>query len=184
MIRAFVAIPAPDDLVPALEAAQTGLRVGRLVPGENFHITLAFLDDQPVDVLEELHDALACITLPPPVIALDGLGVFGGSAPRLLFAEIAPNPSLTALRKQVWSAARSVGIQMNHKRFHPHITLARFGRLTPDELANLQNFIARRMGFAKGDAPAPGFALFASIRAPEGAIYDPMAEYDFNPVLV
>jgi len=185
MIRAFVAIPAPEALIPALDAAQTGLLVGRLVPAENFHVTLAFLGDQTDRTLEEIHHALEDISLPAPVIVLKGLGVFGGRAPRALYAEVAPVPELKALRKQVRLAVRAAGVDLPHERFVPHVTLARFGKPPQGEdLAHLQHLIARRMGLVTGSALASGFALYQSLRLADGAVYDLLAEYDFAPASV
>ncbi|MFN6952073.1 MAG: 2'-5' RNA ligase family protein, partial [Albidovulum sp.] len=46
-MRAFVAIPVPEDIRDRLEALQADLSVGRRADSETFHVTLAFLGDAP-----------------------------------------------------------------------------------------------------------------------------------------
>ena len=48
MIRAFIAIPLPDEICDALEDVQMDLTVGRRTSPETFHITLAYLHGTPL----------------------------------------------------------------------------------------------------------------------------------------
>ena len=98
-MRAFVALPVPEALHPPLEVVQAALGVGRLMPPENWHVTLAFLDDQPTERLEEMHGALEQITQPGLDLEIRGLGVFGSRKPRLLYAAVTPSEALTTLRR-------------------------------------------------------------------------------------
>lgn len=179
MIRAFVGIPVPEDITRMLTGVQIGLEHGRLVPPENFHITLAFLGAQPRPVLEDVHSMLDGIQPDPIDLEVDGLGVFGGEKPRLLFAQIVPNKPLNALRKKVRTAAREAGIDLGHESYHPHITLARFGGsgLVGPEVLDVQQFLSARMGRAKGAFTAEGFTLFESRLGSEAPYYSALAEY-------
>lgn len=178
MIRAFVGIAVPPDICAMLSGAQAGLTVGHRVPMENFHITLAFLGEHPEPVLGELHDLLEAIRVEPMRLEVQGLGVFGGESPRLLFAEVVPHPALSDLRKQVVRAARDAGIALKHERYHPHITLARLGKgLLPDEAAILQEHISRRMARTVGTIPVTGFVLYESRLGRNGPAYEVLAEY-------
>jgi len=181
MIRAFVGIGVPDDIAVTLEAAQIGLDIGRIVDPENFHLTLAFLGEHPDRVIEDVHHQLARIEIEEMSLSLDGLGVFGGQAPRVLFAEVKPNPALTELRKRVRGAAREGGLELQHQRFHPHITLARFGKgLWPDQTADLQALITKRIRLVRGEFLAQKFALYQSHLGPDGPLYEVIAEYEMN----
>jgi len=178
MIRAFVAIPAPLEIKPALIAAQTGLRTGRLVPSHNFHITLAFLGDQPDSAIEAIHDALSEIRHGEIDLALDGLGMFGRGKPRAIHAGIEPTPEIAALRAKVRRAARRAGIELASRRFVPHITLARFGKgMTRAALAELQAHVARRMGDVRAGFRADTFVLCRSELGGEHPFYETLAEY-------
>lgn len=182
MIRAFVAIAVPEALHPILEAGQSGLPTGRIVVSENFHITLAFLDSQPEAVLADLDAHLARIAMAPFPIAIEGLGTFGDARPRALFADVPPTPPLSRLRNAVRGAAREAGITLEHKRFHPHVTLARFGAgLTGEAIPALQAHIAKRMGQIHGQFTVEGFTLYESHLTHDGPIYTPLADYALAP---
>ena len=178
MIRAFVGIAIPSDITRMLTGVQTGLEHGRLVPPENFHTTLAFLGEHPRPVIEDLHTLLDGIHPEEIELEIDGLGVFGGEKPRLLFAEIVANKALSTLRKRVRTAAREAGIDMEHSRYHPHITLARFGSgLIGGDVLDLQQFLSARMARAKGAFTAEGFNLYESRLGSEAPHYSVLAEY-------
>lgn len=178
-MRAFVGLPLPEDLIEALGRVQAGLGVGRAVPPENLHLTLAFLDDQPETALAALDAELQAIAGPVPEVRIAGLDLVGGSdAVRLLMAAVAPDPALAALRKRVRGAARAAGIGLKRERFRPHVTLARFRRRqAPGEPVRIADFLAREGGFSWPGFAAGEFVLYRSTLTPEGALYDPLAVY-------
>ena len=179
MIRAFVGLPLPEEVADALSAAQAGMPAGREVPYENLHVTLAFLGGLPEPVVEEAHHALAAIRTPGFTLRVEGLGMFGGSRPRVLFAEIAAEPGLTRLHRKVQRAVRQAGIGLARQRFHPHVTLARFGNdgLRGEDAAEMQAFVARRVGLRAGPFAVDHFVLYRSHLGRAGAVYEPLAEY-------
>ena len=179
MIRSFVALPLPDPVLDALVAAQAGLPAGRPLPRENMHLTLAFLGEHPMPVVEDVHHALATIRAPGFALTLAGVGLFGGDRPRVLHAEIAPDPGLKHLRAKVLQAARDAGLEFDRARFHPHVTLARFsaGALTPDEVARLHAFVLRGAAFRAGPFPIERFVLYRSRLGRDGSHYEELADY-------
>ncbi|MEM8842873.1 MAG: RNA 2',3'-cyclic phosphodiesterase [Pseudomonadota bacterium] len=177
MIRAFVALVLPEDLRDAVAGVQAGLGVGREVPVENLHLTLAFLGDHPRPVLEDLHLALEDIGHAPISLCLDGVDVFGGATPRAVYAGVKPSAELKALRDKVHRAAKTAGITPDHRRFHPHVTLARFGDLAPDDRGELDQFIARRLGETAGPFLVPSFGLYRSTLRTGPPVYDLLTEY-------
>lgn len=179
MIRAFVGIRVPDDITRLLTGIQAGLDFGRIVPPQNFHITLAFLGEHPEPMVEDVHSLLDGIRPDPIDLRIEGLGVFGGERPRSLFAEIVPSKPLGTLRKKVRTAAREAGIDLGHEHYHPHITLARFAGngLVGPEVLDLQAFLSARMGRTRGAFTAEGFTLFESRLGSEAPHYAPLAEY-------
>jgi 2'-5' RNA ligase len=68
-MRAFLALPIPEDTVAALCAVQARIPFGRPVPEDNLHLTLAFLGDVGEDVLNDLHDILSSTALPAVTVA-------------------------------------------------------------------------------------------------------------------
>ena len=178
-MRAFLAIELADEVTEALTRLQAGLPVGRPVAAENLHLTLAFLGDQEEVALEGLHYELDTIRTAPFALRFCGLGAFGGDRPRVLFADVAPEPALSDLHRRVMSALHRAGIAAPRERFHPHVTLARFGNgAAPDAAARLRRFLTDY-----GDTPLPGFGvtgfgLYESTLHPSGVRYELLARYE------
>ncbi|MDF0600647.1 RNA 2',3'-cyclic phosphodiesterase [Psychromarinibacter sp. C21-152] len=177
-MRAFVAVDLPFAVQEALETVQERLPVGRPTDPEQFHLTLAFLDDQPGDVLEELHHELERVKLPRFALQMRGLGTFGKHEPRVLWAGVEPEPALKELRGKVRSAARVAGIELSRERFRPHVTLARFDeRMEPDELEKLRRFLEIWETFPSPPFEVTEFVLYRSILGKGGAVHEALAEY-------
>ena len=181
MIRSFVGIGIPEGVADTLQAQQAGLPAGRAVPPENFHITLAFLGEHPMPVVEDVHYALEAISAPGFSIRFEGIGLFGERS-RTVQALVRPEPGLTHLRARVLDAARSVGIALPRTRFQPHVTLARIpSGATGEDIVRLEAFVASRAGFALGPVPVGSFALYRSRLGRSGASYEEMATYPLAP---
>ncbi|EKE45424.1 2'-5' RNA ligase [Oceaniovalibus guishaninsula JLT2003] len=178
-MRVFVAIDLPEDARDHLDRIAGLLPVGRHVPADDMHLTLAFLADAQRDLLAEIDMALDM--LPPPTFGLRvaGLDLFGPQdAPRSLHAVIDGGPPLIALQAKVATLVRRAGADLPHRRFVPHVTLARFTRhMPPDDLARLGRFLAARGDTAFGPFAADGLSLVQSTLMPDGPRYDILACY-------
>ncbi|WP_243614463.1 RNA 2',3'-cyclic phosphodiesterase [Shimia aestuarii] len=177
-MRAFLALDLPEEMRAAVASLQDQLRVGRKPPTENLHLTLAFLDDQPEAVLAELHEALQGERLPEIHLALQGLELFGGARPRVLYAKGEGGAALVALHRTVRRVARDVGVELSRERFRPHVTLARFRRdMSEDEAVKLGQFMVRHGDWQFPEAPIAALCLFGSELHPDGAVHDVLAGY-------
>lgn len=178
-MRAFLAIDLPEQVSEALTRLQALLPVGRPVPRDNLHLTLAFLDDQPEELLQELHYTLDTLRAAPFALRLSGLGCFGGRHPHVLFADVAPNEALAQLHRQVSGAARRAGILLPREQYHPHVTLARFGTgARPRDAARIREFIADFATVQLPESTVTNFALYRSTLHRSGAQHDELARYD------
>lgn len=174
-MRCFVGIDLPHELKLQLSRFMSGFAAGKVVATANLHVTLAFLDEQPTDTLEELHHALSAVHLPGFDIRIDGVGAFGGQIPRVFFAAVVSSEPLLALHNAVRRAARSAGIDMPHERFVPHVTLSRFRRTEAEAAVHA---IAVRAGAPlAADFRVDAFTLFESHLSPDGPRYDALATY-------
>jgi RNA 2',3'-cyclic 3'-phosphodiesterase len=103
----------------------------RLLEAESMHATLCFLGNRPVGEIEAIGDALAeaCAEVSPiGELALGAPLWLPPRRPRALAVELhdTPDGALSALRSAVAAAlAAACELSREHRRFHPHVTVAR-----------------------------------------------------------
>ncbi len=177
-VRAFIAIPVPETAVPALGDVQGAVEVGRLVPAEDWHLTLAFLGDVPDGMLERLDEALRGLAVPAFGMRVRGIDIFGGRRPSVLYAGVERSEPLIRLRDKVRTAARAAGAELARERFRPHVTLARFpARMTMLETQRIAGVLEGWGDLDAGTVPVRHVSLYRSRLGPGGAVYEVLAEY-------
>ncbi|MCC8478984.1 RNA 2',3'-cyclic phosphodiesterase [Streptomyces globisporus] len=147
--RLFAAVLPPDAAVAELRTALAplhslpGARDLRWTGPEGWHFTLAFYGEVPEDATPELEARLerAARRTEPFALRLHGAGHFGG---RALWAGAAGGlDTLRLLAERAEAAARRAGLPMEeHRRYTPHLTLARSRGAT-----DLRPFAAALAGF-------------------------------------
>jgi 2'-5' RNA ligase len=176
--RAFIAIDLPEPVRKRIGGLQAALPVGKPAKAENLHLTLAFLGDQPGELLEEVHHGLERLAEPSFELGLAGLDTFDGREPRVLYVGVAKNPALEQLQRRVRAALYASGLTLSRTRFRPHVTLARFRPgMALNDLERLRRFLSEQADFALEPVPVTGFSLYSSILRPEGAQHDLLARY-------
>ncbi|MEV7546732.1 RNA 2',3'-cyclic phosphodiesterase [Streptomyces sp. NPDC089915] len=128
-MRLFAAVLPGTDAIAELRTALDGVPRGhdlRWAREESWHFTLAFMGEVPDDHLPELHARLAraaARTAPFP-LRLHGAGHFGRRA--LWIGAAGGLDALRLLAERADAAARRAGVPMEqHRRYTPHLTLAR-----------------------------------------------------------
>ncbi|MFJ2749972.1 RNA 2',3'-cyclic phosphodiesterase [Streptomyces sp. NPDC087297] len=127
-MRLFAAVLPPDEAVAELARAVDEVHDDRLTwtGRAGWHFTLAFLGEVRDEVLPELYTRLerAAHRTAPFALRLHGSGHFGD---RALWAGAAGElPALRMLAERADAAARRAGVPMDqHRRYTPHLTLAR-----------------------------------------------------------
>jgi 2'-5' RNA ligase len=168
----------PEAITAALAPVLAALPVGRIVPPENLHLTLAFLGNVPEPLLEEVHFALDALRHPGFDLTLAGLETFGGARPLSLHIVAAPDPALTALHRRIRSRLHGLGLALERRRFAPHVTIARFARaMGPEEAARIGRFLAAHADLRLAPFRATAFCLCESILTEAGAHYEVLARY-------
>ncbi len=127
--RVFAAVPLPPEVRLALEDALTGLKIpGRLVPPENWHLTLRFLGSVEEVTYERFLAGLGGVEERGPfTVRLGHLGAF----PRPKRATVVwigvdrGVEDLVELNLVTEGAARAAGLPAEERPYHPHLTLAR-----------------------------------------------------------
>jgi 2'-5' RNA ligase len=132
----FVAVRPPPAVLDELAAALDAVRAAapeemRWSAPAQWHLTLCFLADVPDDKAARLTQRLrrAATRSAPLELRLAGGGRFGD---RVLWAGAAGDlPGLRALATGVHRAALGADLQVERRRFKPHLTLARTSRPAP-----------------------------------------------------
>ncbi|MGY9049383.1 hypothetical protein P775_21310 [Puniceibacterium antarcticum] len=174
-MRCFIALPLPDSDIAVLEALQNRLPFGRHVPAENLHLTLAFLDEQPMETLEEIHETLESLRATRFSLTLNGLDGYGGQS---LAINAEGGPALLELHKRIRSRLHGIGLQLDRRRFRPHVTLAQLPAQTnSDQQDRLAKFLLRESSLKMTDIPIHSFALYSSRPHITGAEHDELCRY-------
>ena len=177
-VRLFVAIGLPEAVLDGLERLQDDLPLGRMVPRENLHLTLAFIGALEGGRLEAVHDALDGLGAEAFDLVPAGVGSFGGRAPRVIWVGLERSAALEGLQRKVCTRLRGAGVALERRRFRPHVTLARLPpRLDAVERARLAGFMGHYGGWRGLPFRVTGFSLFSSELGPEGAAHEELARY-------
>jgi 2'-5' RNA ligase len=175
VIRLFVAIPLPADIRARLGLLSGGIPGAAWVEPENLHLTLRFIGEVEEPAVAEIAAALETVEAAPFSFALDGMGDFGsGKRLRALWVGVALNEALDHLQARIESALVRLGLEPEHRRFTPHVTLA---RLKGAPAHRARRYIMENGAFRAGPFPVQGFTLFSSFLSRNGAIHDPVAEF-------
>jgi RNA 2',3'-cyclic 3'-phosphodiesterase len=177
MPRLFVALPVPEEVSADLTALQSGVPDARWVPPENFHVTLCFAGEVQGAVMRDFEEELGDISGPRFSVTLSGVEQFSsGKQPKALAVRVERSDRLDWLQQKVSTVARNCGIEIERRKFRPHVTLARFanGAETGHHLAQ---FMASHAQFRAGPWVAEHFSLYSSRTGRSGSIYTEEAAY-------
>ena len=127
--RIFAAAPLPDEVRLALVDRLGGLQIpGKLVPPENWHITLKFLGNIPEVTYERFLAALDEADLAAGFrVAVGGLGAFPKprKAAVVWLGIVRGEDRLLELADSCDRAALGAGLDADDRPFRPHLTLSR-----------------------------------------------------------
>jgi 2'-5' RNA ligase len=155
--RLFVALPLPDNAVADLAEVVADLNIARrgapsrpgaggrrpsstrLVRSENWHLTLTFIGEVPVDRGAETAEVIAAAAseTDPMRLCVSGGGRFGRGRYSVVYAgldgDVAP---LVDLVHRIRAGLIAHGLPVDQKQYRPHVTLARPGdRVTNQQAA-------------------------------------------------
>jgi 2'-5' RNA ligase len=171
--RLFFALWPDDKTRRAIqEATRTLVQhcAGRPVPPENFHVTLAFLGQQPGDLLDDITAVARDILVGDLELGLDKLGYW--PKPRVVWlGPSGKSPALDSLAASLWAGLEGLGVAPDERALYPHITLCRKARRPPP--LNLSRTLVWR---------ADHFVLVQSVTAERGAQYTVLEQFpDSSP---
>ncbi|MFN5757037.1 MAG: RNA 2',3'-cyclic phosphodiesterase [Planctomycetia bacterium] len=160
--RLFIAIDLPKQVCWQLgQLVAEPPRGVRPVRAAQLHLTLHFLGDVEDESRAALETALARVRQGPFPIALRGTGVFPPRGrPTVLWAAVAESPPLVELHAAIATAIESCGLDVEHRPYVPHVTLARLTPAVPR--AWMARFLADTSGLAIDGIPVDRFQLYES----------------------
>ena len=174
MHRLFVAIRPPEDIRDLLIDAMDDTPDFRWQDEEQLHLTLRFVGEVDRPLAEDLAPALDRIRSDRFSVRITGVGRFEQRNGGALWAGLEPREPLAALAAKVERACQEIGLEPEHRAFHPHITLARWkGRRSRE----VHDYLERHRGLASEPFGADEFALFQSHLSRHGAHYEQVASY-------
>ncbi len=125
-MRLFTAIALPDFARSELAAIQPSHPDIRLTPESQIHMTLRYIGETDKVRTRRIIHALTHVTFRPFDIELMGTGCFPNpSDPAILWAGVRYHPVLGELYDSMQEELNSVGVPMESRTFHPHVTLGR-----------------------------------------------------------
>ena len=174
-MRLFVGIFLPEDIRSRLEGLSGGLSGARWVKPENLHLSLRFIGDVPGGDEHDIDQALQTVDASPFELTFSGLGCFDRRGRvHAVWAGIDKSDALMRLQGKVAAALVRSGIEPEHRKFKPHVTLARMKNGAADKVSQ---YLETHNGFTAGPFPVGDFTLFRSHLGHGGAHYEALADY-------
>jgi RNA 2',3'-cyclic 3'-phosphodiesterase len=152
-------------------------RAGTLkwVNPEHSHLTLVFLGDVDDARVPAVVEAIGRdVALEPFQITLESIGVFPPrGAPRVLWIGVGAGASLVAdLQREIARRVAALGIALEDRPFHPHLTLARWRDSRPADRGRALDAAPRGV---VARARIDGATLYQSRLSSAGPSYTPLA---------
>jgi 2'-5' RNA ligase len=135
-MRCFIAIDLPVEVREVLARVMRKIVQKRLIDAkfveiDNLHLTMKFLGEIDVLILEKIQENLKNIKQACFSVTLDGLGVFTPEFPRVLWAAL-DGPAIFVLAEKIEQATEKL-VPREQRSFAAHVTLARIKRVLSDE---------------------------------------------------
>ncbi|MBC8339741.1 MAG: RNA 2',3'-cyclic phosphodiesterase [Rhodospirillales bacterium] len=174
-MRLFVGLSLPSDLRTGLAHLKGGLPGARWIDEDNLHMSLRFIGDVTGGDEHDIDLALQSVTGAPFEVTLSGLGTFDRRGRvHSVWAGIEKNEALSALRDRIESALVRTGREPEHRKFTPHITLARMKNGSAEAVAA---YLESHAGFTAPAVLVETVTLFESHLSHTGAQYSVLRDY-------
>lgn len=181
VIRAFIAIDIDDpnvlknivSLRDALVATGADLKP---VEEENLHITIRFLGNIPITMVDDIYNIMKGIKFKPFKIHVKGIGCFPNIfRPRVIWVGVEEGyEELKRIHDEIEKGLKALGFKPEREEFVAHITVARVrsGRKREALIKIIENF----KEFDAGEMVVQCIRLKQSILTPKGPIYKTLRE--------
>jgi RNA 2',3'-cyclic 3'-phosphodiesterase len=180
-LRLFVGLPLPQSYQEALGCVQS--KWGPVLRSRlswtkvgNWHLTLRFLGNVPLPMVESVQEALGRVRLPTFPFQAGGGGFFPSlRRPRVAWIGIGPGrDNCVELAEIIAVELRSLRYAPVKDRFSPHLTIARIREDRGDPWELLKQDMD---GLQLPEFCMERFILWKSDLSPKGPTYTPISEY-------
>lgn len=169
MRRLFVGLEIPETLRNALYDVRGGVEGAHWQRDDQLHLTLAFIGDASRRTMHEIEGELSRIDVTPFELQLRGVGLFGKpKQPKTLWAGVADKAPLVHLHEKICHAMECVGVEVERRKYKPHVTLARFRRR---QEARIGDWLTDNELLVTPSVTVDHFTLFSSQLTHEGSFY-------------
>lgn len=176
--RLFAAIRPPAPVRDTLIDLMDGVDNARWQDDDQVHLTLRFMGEVEVHQADDLAEALGAIRFTPFDVTIAGTGFFEKKGRiHTLYAGVEPCEPLLALQRKVERVCVSVGLPVEERKYHPHVTLARINQSCGD----IAPFLIDHATLKLPPWRVEGFALYEAILRDQGSLYQAEAEYPARP---
>lgn len=128
-MRLFIAIDMPEGIKAGMEQSAKLLRGacgrGSFSRRENYHITLAFLGEQPESRVRDIMAAMDGCKPEPVPIAIGGFGTFSNAGGTIVWRGIEDCGALKQVQRELAEQLRLRHFAVERREFRPHLTIAR-----------------------------------------------------------
>jgi RNA 2',3'-cyclic 3'-phosphodiesterase len=178
MPRLFFGLEIPTAIKQRLLKVRSAVSGAKWQVDEQLHITLLFLGSVEEGQLTTVCDWAREIQVEVFSVQVVGLGCFGEpQKPRALWAGVQPVAPMTDLQKALQKRLEKLGFVKENRKFHPHITLARFKR----EAGSVEALLTEHGEQVFGEFPVTEFVLFDSKPGPTGSVYRVIQRFPLPP---
>lgn len=179
MIRLFFALSLPDAVTASLAELPLAAPGVRLVPPENYHLTLRFVGEVDEATAEDLHFAVARRFSERPIapmsVALSGLGFFGDARDAMMWIGAPQSVErLRAVHRTLETVCQATGLEAETRTFVPHVTLAKARRAARSDVERL---VIAGSTTQAGPWLADRVTLYQSHLGRHGPAYEVLADY-------
>ncbi len=175
MPRLFTGLSLPENVSLDLQIMQGGIPGARWLDPENHHLTIRFIGDIDAGLAREIALGLETLRFAPFKLRLKGVGLFGGNKPHSLYAGVEDSTDIRRLHDQHERLCQTLGLPAEHRKFLPHVTLARLNNAEPRAL---QRWVEVHSLYSTPQFDVNSFQLFSSRPLKGGGPYAVEAEYE------
>jgi RNA 2',3'-cyclic 3'-phosphodiesterase len=159
MIRLFIAVELPPDIRSYIKDLGHGILGARPVREEQIHLTLLFLGEVEETLFKDIRECLLEVKKNPFQLQISGVGHFPPRGkPRVIWAGVTPTDELQRLKKRIDKVLLTCSLDLDKRKFSPHITLA---RLRDSPIEKISEFLASNSFLKTPKFTVDSFHLFS-----------------------